>query len=163
MSVRSDPDFASESYQRAKAIWKGIAVRRRVPRPLVGEGHGEAFGSGRDPRLLDRVLSAASRDLGWSEELERARLLAEWDEFIGEVTSPHTEVIGIGEGVLRIQCDSTAWATELRRLRATILTRLLDEYPEAGVRDLRFVAPGAPSWRHGPRTVPGRGPRDTYG
>ncbi|PZQ74527.1 MAG: DUF721 domain-containing protein, partial [Cutibacterium acnes] len=23
--------------------------------------------------------------------------------------------------------------------------------------------PSAPSWKHGPRSVPGRGPRDTYG
>ncbi|MDP4886606.1 MAG: DUF721 domain-containing protein, partial [Aquiluna sp.] len=27
----------------------------------------------------------------------------------------------------------------------------------------RFIGPSAPSWKKGPRSVPGRGPRDTYG
>ena len=75
----------------------------------------------------------------------------------------HTEVIELRDGILTVQCNSTTWATELRRLRVEILSRILDEYPDVGLRDLRFLAPGAPSWRHGSRTVPGRGPRDTYG
>ena len=34
---------------------------------------------------------------------------------------------------------------------------------EAGIESIRFLAPNAPSWKSGPRSVPGRGPRDTYG
>nr|WP_254909001.1 DciA family protein [Leucobacter sp. 7(1)] len=124
---------------------------------------GQAFGLGRDPKTLGDVLITMAGDMGWSGELEQARLLGEWAEFAGEATAEHTQVIGISHGVLQIQCDSTTWATELRRLRAEMLTRILREYPGAEIRDLRFLAPGAPSWRHGPRSVPGRGPRDTYG
>ncbi len=104
-----------------------------------------------------------SVEMGWNVELEQARVIGEWSDFVGEATAEHTEVIGISHGVLQIQCNSTTWATELRRLRAEMLTRLLLEYPDSEISDLRFLAPGAPSWRHGPRTVPGRGPRDTYG
>ena len=35
--------------------------------------------------------------------------------------------------------------------------------PEAGVDGIRFIGPDVPSWKWGPRTIPGRGPRDTYG
>jgi predicted nucleic acid-binding Zn ribbon protein len=31
------------------------------------------------------------------------------------------------------------------------------------VKRLKVLGPAAPSWRYGPRHVPGRGPRDTYG
>ena len=31
------------------------------------------------------------------------------------------------------------------------------------VRRVKVVGPSGPSWRHGPRHVRGRGPRDTYG
>ncbi len=165
MSPRRDAGFAVEAYLRAKAIWRGLPPRRLRARGGA-EGGGEQsipFGSGREPRLLGELLAISARDMGWSSELAQARLIAEWPRFVGESTAPHTRILGLGDGVLAVQCDSTAWATELRRLRAEILTRILDEYPDSGIRELRFLAPGAPSWRHGPRTVPGRGPRDTYG
>lgn len=154
--------FASEAYLRAKSVWKGKPIRRRRRVGADGPG-GEAFGVGRDPRALADVLATMAGEMGWSSELEQARIVEEWPDFAGEATAEHTTVIGISHGVLQIQCDSTTWATELRRLRAEMLTRLLREYPDAEIRDVRFLAPGAPSWRHGPRTVPGRGPRDTYG
>ena len=36
-------------------------------------------------------------------------------------------------------------------------------FPDAGIESVRFEGPNAPSWKRGPRTIPGRGPRDTYG
>ncbi|WP_233615429.1 DUF721 domain-containing protein [Leucobacter chromiisoli] len=113
--------------------------------------------------MLGSILESTAADMGWTRELDQARLVTEWDEFVGSPTAEHTTVVGFKDGILQIQCDSTAWATELRRLRAEMLTRVLEEYPDTGIRDLRFLAPGAPSWRHGPRSVQGRGPRDTYG
>ncbi len=161
--VKSEPDFAINSYLRAKAVWKGLRPRNRPKFGSEGEGRSVAFGRGRDPRALGEVLSKAARDMGWTVELDQARLIAEWHRFVGEAMAGHTEVIEIRSGVLIVQCDSTTWATELRRLRGEILNRILDEFPEVGVHELKFLAPGAPSWRHGGRTVAGRGPRDTYG
>lgn len=154
--------FVTDSYLRAKSVWRGRPVRRRVANS-DGSGATRPFGSGRDPRGLGEVLSRVAVDMGWSGDIDRARLLAEWTDFVGQATADHTTVIGISNGVLQVQCDSTTWATELRRLRAEMLTRVLTEYPDSEIRDLRFLGPGAPSWRHGPRSVPGRGPRDTYG
>jgi predicted nucleic acid-binding Zn ribbon protein len=51
----------------------------------------------------------------------------------------------------------------LRLMRADLLRSLLEKFPEAGITELSIRAPGAPSWKHGRRSVPGRGPRDTYG
>lgn len=154
--------FASESYLRAKSVWRGVPHRKRKQRASDEVG-GKPFGGGRDPKTVSDVLMRLAGDMGWTVELEQARIITEWNEFVGEATAEHTEVIGISESVLQVQCDSTTWATELRRLRAELLTRLLSEYPDSGIRDVRFLAPGAPSWRHGPRAVRGRGPRDTYG
>lgn len=155
--------FVSASYLRAKSVWRGRIQRRRKRRGSEGDGLSRPFGGGRDPRALGSVLDSIVQDMGWSEDLEQARIIEEWPVFVGEATAEHTRVIGIRDGVLEVQCDSTTWATELRRLRAEMLTRLLGSYPDAEIRDMRFLAPGAPSWRHGPRVVPGRGPRDTYG
>ena len=48
-------------------------------------------------------------------------------------------------------------------MRAQILSEIVRRYPEAGVDAVRFIGPDVPSWKWGPRTIPGRGPRDTYG
>jgi len=161
--IKGEPGFAADAYLRAKALWKGLPVRRRVKVRDEGGEQSLPFGKGREPRALGELLSVAARDMGWTTELDQARLVAEWHRFVGDTMAKHTEVIELRDGILTVQCNSTTWATELRRLRVEILSRILDEYPDVGLRDLRFLAPGAPSWRHGSRTVPGRGPRDTYG
>lgn len=157
--------FVAEAYLRAKAVWRGQKPRSmRIRIGARGEDEQSVpFGRGREPKLLGELLAISARDMGWSTELAQARLVEEWPRFVGETTAPHTELLGFADGMLTVQCDSTAWATELRRLRGEILNHVLEEYPESGIRELRFLAPGAPSWRHGPRTVRGRGPRDTYG
>lgn len=153
--------FASESYLQAKALWKGLPIRRRGAKREKRVG--TPFSSGRDPKTLGAVLERATEDMGWTAELAQAKVISDWAELVGETTAPHTSVVELRDGVLIVQCDSTAWATELRRMRAEVLTRIIELYPEADIEDLRFLAPGAPSWRHGSRVSKGRGPRDTYG
>ncbi|BDZ54767.1 hypothetical protein GCM10025870_18400 [Agromyces marinus] len=65
--------------------------------------------------------------------------------------------------MLQVRCESTAWATQLRLLRDELLRAILERHPSAGVDTIRFQGPDAPTWKRGPRSVPGRGPRDTYG
>lgn len=161
--TRGSESFVTEAYLRVKSVWRGRVQRRKRRADADSDHVSKPFARGRDPRALSNVLDSIVHDMGWSEEIEQARIIEEWAEFVGESTAAHTKVLGISDGVLQVQCDSTTWATELRRLRAEMLTRMLAEYPDAEIRDLRFLAPGAPSWRHGPRVVPGRGPRDTYG
>jgi len=160
---KQNGSFASDAYQQAKALWKGMPLRRRGLRKSRRESSGSPFSPGREPKTLESVLAIATEDMGWTTELEQAKVISDWPELVGETTAPHTRVVELRDGVLTVQCDSTAWATELRRMRADVLTRIVELYPEAGVEDLRFLAPGAPSWRHGSRVIKGRGPRDTYG
>jgi predicted nucleic acid-binding Zn ribbon protein len=135
------------------------ARRRAVRTP----GDSAPFGSGRDPSGLGEVLEGMTRTLGWTSPLARGELLTSWPELVGADVAAHCEPAGIDDGVLTVQCDSTAWATQLRIMRAEIVTTILQRYPDAQVSSIRFIGPGAPSWKRGPRSVPGRGPRDTYG
>jgi predicted nucleic acid-binding Zn ribbon protein len=121
------------------------------------------FGLGRDPRGIDDILEGLTTRLGWSSPLARADLLASWSELAGLETAEHSTPIGIEEGVLTVHCDSTAWATQLRLMRGQITTRIAQRFPEAGIESVKFDGPNAPSWKRGPRSIPGRGPRDTYG
>ena len=162
MFSNESPQFAADSFSHAKKVWSGAFSSKRKKRQTAAHSS-KPFSAGRDPLNIGSILAATSGDMGWSEQLEQARLISDWPHLVGEATAPHTQVLSLSEGMLTVQCDSTAWATQLRRMRAEILTHILNDYPDAGVSDIRFLAPGAPSWRHGKRVAQGRGPRDTYG
>ena len=121
------------------------------------------FGGGRDPDLLGDVMESLTSKLGWTSPLARSELLASWVQIAGSETAEHSAPAGIEDGVLTVKCDSTAWATQLRLMRSQIMNQIVARYPDAGIDSLRFEGPGAPSWKRGPKSVPGRGPRDTYG
>ncbi|HEV7956854.1 MAG: hypothetical protein JWL94_1010 [Microbacteriaceae bacterium] len=126
-------------------------------------GSSSAFGLGRDAHGLGDVLDSLTATLGWNSPLAQSDLLSSWSEIAGEETAQHSTPIGIEEGTLTVRCDSTAWATQLRLMRVQIMNHIAVKYPDAGIQTLRFEGPGAPSWKRGPRSIPGRGPRDTYG
>ncbi len=121
------------------------------------------FGGGREPEGLGAVMDSLTSSLGWSSPLARSELLASWRDIAGADTAEHSSPVGIEDGVLTVKCDSTAWATQLRLMRVQIMGRIVSRYPDAGIDTVRFEGPGAPSWKRGPRSIPGRGPRDTYG
>jgi predicted nucleic acid-binding Zn ribbon protein len=121
------------------------------------------FGGGRDPEGLGDIMDSLTSKLGWNSPLAQSDLLASWTEIAGIETAMHSTPAGIEDGVLTVRCDSTAWATQLRLMRVQIMNHIVSRYPDAGIDSLRFEGPGAPSWKRGPRSLPGRGPRDTYG
>jgi predicted nucleic acid-binding Zn ribbon protein len=125
---------------------------------------GEApFTPGRDPRGLGSVLDSLTQDLGWSTTLAKSQLLVSWPSIVGADIAARTNPVAIEDATLTVACESTAWATQLRLMSTDILTKILQSFPEADVTAIRFQGPNAPSWKRGPRSIPGRGPRDTYG
>lgn len=156
---------ASAVYRRLRRLFgdPGMRSSDARKRAIRVDGASAPFGSGRDPSGLADVIDSMTRSLGWSSPLARGELLTSWPELVGADIAAHSEPAGIDDGVLTVQCDSTAWATQLRLMRGEIVTTILRRYPDAQVSSIHFIGPGAPSWKRGPRSVPGRGPRDTYG
>ncbi|MDH6532121.1 putative nucleic acid-binding Zn ribbon protein [Aurantimicrobium minutum] len=123
----------------------------------------QPFMPGRDPKGLDDILENLTQQLGWKAPLAKSDLLEDWPDIVGPDIAARTKPLGIDESVLTILCESTAWATQLRLMRTEVLTKVLHAHPESGVTAIRFQGPNAPSWKRGPKSIPGRGPRDTYG
>lgn len=104
-----------------------------------------------------------SLDRGWSPRLTDATVLGRWPQLVGPDIAEHCTPVSLTDGELVVAAESTAWATQLRQLQRQLLTRLGAAVGRDVVRRIRVVGPSSPSWKHGPRTVRGRGPRDTYG
>lgn len=154
--------LAGSTYQRLRSLWTGARPSRRTSRSGQGAGS-EPFSSGRDPKTLGDTLLVMSQDLGWSEYLAESLVAQHWSDLVGSALAEHAHILDISEGVIRVQCDSTAWSTELRRMRSQVVSRIQEHYPDAHIEEIKFIPPNAPSWKHGPKSIPGRGPRDTYG
>ena len=159
-----DHSEASAVYLRLKRLFGGATSRASTARKRgAAEPGSEPFSPGRDPRGLGAVLDVLTTELGWDSELDKAELISAWSELVGETTADKSRPIGIADGVLTVQCDSTAWATQLRIMRAELLAAIAQRYPRAGIQSIRFNGPDVPSWKYGFRSMQGRGPRDTYG
>ncbi|MFM7145778.1 MAG: DUF721 domain-containing protein [Actinomycetales bacterium] len=109
----------------------------------------------------------AVRDLlqaqGWEHLSIRARVLAEWPTLVGAELAEHVTIENFDAGVLTLRTESTAWATQLRILATELQAVLDNRFGPGVVTSLEVLGPVAPRWGSGPRRVPGRGPRDTYG
>ena len=168
MKEMGDPPKESEPvsvYLRFRRVFGDGSSRTADARKRAKKEPGSTipFGGGRDPEGLGAVVDSLTAKLGWSSPLARSEILASWGEIAGTDTAERSAPVGIEDGVLTVKCDSTAWATQLRLMRVQIMNRIMSRYPDAGIESIRFEGPGAPSWKRGPRSIPGRGPRDTYG
>ena len=117
----------------------------------------------RDPQSLGKLAARLASDRGWSDHLAGGRVFGEWNTLVGGDVAEHTKPVALNDGELTVQAESTAWATQLRLLQRQILKKIADGVGNDVVRKIKVQGPAAPSWRHGPRHVSGRGPRDTYG
>ncbi len=144
---------------------RGLApsARKLKRRRRRDDDENQPFTPGRDPRGIADVLSDLTRDAGWDGRLSQEDLVLRWADVAGAETARHATPTALHDGTLTVRCDSTAWAKQLQYMRAQLLSRIVAEHPDAGVTALRFIGPDVPSWKWGPRAVPGRGPRDTYG
>ncbi len=165
--IKRESDSASESarvYVRFKELFGGHKHYARSKRDRKAEqGESVPFGVGRDPKGVGDVLGALTSQLGWDSPLAQSELVSNWTELAGEETANHSTPVGIENGILTVQCESTAWATQLRLMRVDIMTHIAVRYPEAGIESIRFLGPNVPTFKRGPRSVQGRGVRDTYG
>ena len=135
----------------------------RRPRRKEFTENDDAFQPGRDPLLASGAFSQLTEEMGWVEPLAESELLVHWRRLVGDNIADHTTPLGVVDGTLTIATDSSAWATQLRLMRHEILVSLAEKFPEVTISHIVVRSPGAPSWKSGPRSVPGRGPRDTYG
>jgi len=162
----------------ARAVLDAALARRgaKAPRRRTGGAGGEGgtprrrlrgySGPGpdpRDPQLFGVVLDRLVKARGWQKPAAEATVFGAWEKVVGPDIAAHCRPIKLADGELTVEAESTAWATQLRLLAASLIRRIAGEVGNNVVKKLHIHGPTAPSWSRGPRRVQGRGPRDTYG
>ncbi|HEU4543457.1 MAG TPA: DciA family protein [Jiangellaceae bacterium] len=166
-------DLAQSLVARAKSSRRSRTGGRSGSSSRRATGSGQRYREGagwsgpadddRDPQALDAAVERLVGEHGWGEDLAVHGVVARWDQIVGADVAAHVRPERYADTVLTVRADSTAWATQVRLLAPTIVRRLNEEIGDGVVSKVAVLGPHAPSWRKGPRSVPGRGPRDTYG
>lgn len=117
----------------------------------------------RDPQRLGATLDRLIAERGWETDAAVGGVMGRWAAIVGAEVAAHAQPRSFDDGLLVVETDSTAWATQIRLLAPTLLARLAAELGAGVVRSVTVRGPVAPSWTRGRWNVPGRGPRDTYG
>ncbi len=123
----------------------------------------QPFDKGRDPVIAGSSMNQLFENFNWGLNITKAELFSNWDKVVGAANAEASKPEELLDQELTIRCRSTAWATQLRLLESQILARINEEFPSLGVQKLKIIGPNVPTWKKGRRSVPGRGPRDTYG
>ena len=155
---RPDPtglDVAKQVAARAAGRRPADDARPAKPRQRRrGRGDLESVGD-----VLAGVIEAS----GWTTRIGLANLLGRWPELVGPVNAAHSRPEAYENRVLTVRAESTTWATSLRQLAPNLVAALNEKLGDGTVERVVVIGPQAPSWKKGRRSVPGRGPRDTYG
>ncbi len=165
---RARADAAARAVGDAEAQRRAGSAAAGARRREAGAAVRAAREPGGDPVQLGGLVDALVGDRGWRRPLAGAGLAARWAELVGAEVAEHCQPGSLVDGVLTVQAQSTAWATQLRLLAGVLLARLQEATGATDegapvVREVRVTGPTGPSWRHGRLRVAGPGPRDTYG
>ncbi len=134
--------------------------RRSADGPAPASG---AHPDERDPQTLDVTIGRLVVERGWRTDVAVHGVFSRWDQVVGTEVAEHVVPERYIDTELTVRADSTAWATQMRLLASQVLARLNAELGHGTVTRIHVQGPQAPSWKHGLRSVRGRGPRDTYG
>jgi len=147
-----------ESPAPARSAGRDFPERRGGP-PAAQRGSG-----GGDPQPLGAAIGRLLAERGWQQQVAVGSAFGRWEQIVGAELAAHARPDGFSDGELVVTADSTAWATQLRLMAATLVKRLNAELGDGTVRRVRVRGPAGPPRRPGAWRAPGgRGPRDTYG
>lgn len=141
----------------------GRTVERGRGRRVAPDERSGARPDDRDPQLLASTLDRLVADRGWETDKAVGGVMGRWPSIVGPDVAAHVVPVSFEDGELVVAADSTAWATQTRLLAPALLGRLAEEVGAGTVTSVTVRGPSSPSWKRGPLSVRGRGPRDTYG
>ncbi|WP_370625211.1 DciA family protein [Corynebacterium sp. TAE3-ERU30] len=124
---------------------------------------GRALRRARTFSSVGEVLSEEITARGWGKDLANGWVQTHWPELVGPTIAGYAVVERVKGTTVYVRCSTTPQATNLRAMQRMILAKIAEKVGPNVVTTLKIHGPEAPSWRHGPLHVKGRGPRDTYG
>ncbi len=164
LQAASDALVRARRLARSRGLRPGATGRgRRASGPAGGLTTRALAAGARDPQPLGEEVERLVTSRGWDAEVQVGSVVGRWRTIVGSAVAEHVEPVEFTGTTLTVRADSTAWATQMRLLVSSVLTRIETEVGPEVVTEIVVHGPSGPSWRKGPLSSKGPGPRDTYG
>lgn len=156
-------DVALDYYYKVRGALTGKVSRDAKRREKNERKNSKPFDANRAPKTLGNGIDDLIKGFGWQGKVAEGDLFANWKLIVGDRVAEFSYPEDFAKGALTIRCKSTAWATQLRLMSEEIKAKIAERLPDLEVAEIKVIGPQAPSFKRGLRSVPGRGPRDTFG
>ena len=93
----------------------------------------------KEPIPLSQVLKNVLDKKKLSGEIKRYELFENWGELVGPKIAERTHPIKVQGNQLILGVDHPAWIQELHFLKAQLLEKIQENYPESRIKNLRFT------------------------
>jgi predicted nucleic acid-binding Zn ribbon protein len=101
-----------------------------------------------EPVPISRSLDSIMKSLRGTDRIQIGGVFGRWDDAVGPTVAAHVRPVRLDDGVLIVEADEPAWATQVKFLSGTITARLAEV---ADVRierlEVRVARTSAPSSR----------------
>lgn len=90
----------------------------------------------RDPARLGPSLDRVAKRLGAPTAKALSGLFVRWDELVGSGIAAHAQPVSLKRGVLVVDVDSNAWATQLRYMTTELVAKCCEELGDGAVKQI---------------------------
>lgn len=77
-----------------------------------------------DPVPISRSLDSIMKSLRGTDRIQIGGVFGRWDDAVGPTVAAHVRPVRLDQGVLTVEADEPAWATQVKFLSSTITSRL---------------------------------------
>jgi predicted nucleic acid-binding Zn ribbon protein len=77
-----------------------------------------------DPIPISRSLDSMMKSLRGTDRIQVGGVFGKWDDAVGAQIAAHVRPIKLDHGTLLVEADTSTWATQVKFLSETIITRL---------------------------------------
>lgn len=88
-----------------------------------------------EPVPIARSLDSIMKSLRGTDRIQIGGVFGRWEDAVGPNVAAHVRPVRLDEGVLTVEADEPAWATQVKFLSGTIISRL-DEVANVQVERL---------------------------
>lgn len=79
-----------------------------------------------DPVPISRSLDSIMKSLRGTDRIQIGGVFGRWDDAVGPTVAAHVRPVRLDQGVLTVEADEPAWATQVKFLSSTITSRLAE-------------------------------------
>jgi predicted nucleic acid-binding Zn ribbon protein len=77
-----------------------------------------------EPVPITRSLDGIMKSLRGTDRIQIGGVFGRWDDAVGPTIAAHVRPVRLDHGVLTVEADESAWATQVKFLADTITSRL---------------------------------------